>query len=359
MSAAATSSLGPQGHLGLLTGSARPRARSVNTDHTQFQFQHQHQQQQQHQHQSHNQNQRQSTSNEAEVVSPSSAALDQIKSSLTMTTHHTGSHSAHQHYVLSSQPAQPLQPSSISSSPIRPSFASASADSHPYSLQQDSILNMSSNSASSTPPATKTSFGLSIPNNSGSNLNHYSGSSSSIYNNTVISHAGSSPNPVLANSTSSLSTLTGNSPLQHRPHTPLKSSFPLSITSEHPSDTMTIPPLSSSSSPSAYHAGISGGAGAAGAAGGRGGGGGGGGEGGGGGADIVPPSSASSSLPGGSFENTSIVPGPFHFKSLSTGRMHNMGNEKNLGSLPTIQHQNGRRRRKFLVFDGFSHQVMI
>lgn len=144
----------------------------------------------------------------------------------------------------------------------------------------------------------------------------YTSSSSS-----AINH-GSHSNINLANSNSSISTLISNSPLQHRPHTPLKSSFPISVTSDNPSDHSV--PVSASTSASIH----------------LGGGGGGGGGGVGGGIGM-----GSSSSSGHSYETTA----PLHFKSLSTktGRSHYADNEKQLGSLPTIHHQGRGGRRKF------------
>ncbi|KAG0377962.1 hypothetical protein BGX24_005051 [Mortierella sp. AD032] len=134
---------------------------------------------------------------------------------------------------------------------------------------------------------------------------------------TINSH-GSHSNINLANSNSSISTLINNSPLQHRPHTPLKSSFSASITSDNPSD-HSVP--SSASTSAGIHIG-------------------GGGSGGGGIGIGGNPSS------GNSYETTT----PLHFKSLSTksGRSHYADNEKQLGSLPTMHHQ-GRGGRLLLL----------
>ncbi|KAG0233721.1 hypothetical protein BGW41_001391 [Actinomortierella wolfii] len=90
------------------------------------------------------------------------------------------------------------------------------------------------------------------------------------------------------------SAVSNSNPLQHRPHTPLKSSFPSSISSdlpESPSATINF--------------------------------------------DTVPAG------------NTSTP----HYKPFSTkpGRNHHMGTEKHVGSLPTIHYQNGRGRHEGMV----------
>ncbi|KAF8947765.1 hypothetical protein BGZ47_008007 [Haplosporangium gracile] len=146
----------------------------------------------------------------------------------------------------------------------------------------------------------------------------------------AVNH-GSHSNINLANSNSSINTLISNSPLQHRPHTPLKSSFPISITSDNLSDHSV--PLSASTSASIHIGG---------------GGGGGGGVGGGGGIGMGSKSSSS----GHSYETTT----PLHFKSLSTktGRSHYADNEKQLGSLPTIHYQGRDGRQESPTFLGVS-----
>ncbi|CAO3574526.1 unnamed protein product [Mortierella alpina] len=229
-------------------------------------------------------------------------------------------------------------------------------DAGPFSHQQDSIRSMSQHK-SSTPPPSSTGLGSgntsshhhAMNNSSGSNsythpqhITHsHSHSSSSVYGNASASSTGSNPNLALANSSGSLNTLVGNSPLQHRPHTPLKASFPLSISSDQPSDSLTMPPSSPLSSN--VHIGETGGGGGAG--GGRGSAGGG-------------PSSltSSSSAAGVSFDTLSTAPTPSLFRSLSTksGRKQLMNNEKHLGSLPTIHHQSGRGRPEGATFLGVS-----
>ncbi|KAF9959881.1 hypothetical protein BGZ72_008533 [Mortierella alpina] len=230
-------------------------------------------------------------------------------------------------------------------------------DSGPYSHQQDSLRSMSHHKSTTTPPS---SGGLGSGNpgshhhalNSSSNNyshsqhhNHSHSSSSNVYGHASASSTGSNPNLALANSSGSLNTLVGNSPLQHRPHTPLKSSFPLSISSDQPSDPLTMPPSSPLSSN--VHIGEAGG-----------GGGGGGGAGGSRGPAGGGPSSltSSSSAAGVSFDTLSTAPTPSLFRSLSTksGRKQLMNNEKHLGSLPTIHHQSGRGRPEGATFLGVS-----
>ncbi|KAF9336079.1 hypothetical protein BG006_009773 [Podila minutissima] len=114
-------------------------------------------------------------------------------------------------------------------------------------------------------------------------------------------------------SSSSLNTLVGASPLQHRPHTPLKSSFPVSMTSNPHNDPM----MNSAGFSSA-------------------------------GADANPSEHPSEPL---------ISTGkPSLFRSLSTksGREQLMAPEKPVGSLPTMQHQNGRGRHEGAAFMGMS-----
>ncbi|KAF9932153.1 hypothetical protein FBU30_008840 [Linnemannia zychae] len=130
-----------------------------------------------------------------------------------------------------------------------------------------------------------------------------------------------------ANSNSSLNTLVSNSPLHNRPHTPLKSSFSSSITSDNPGDHSV--PMSAPSS-TGKHIGGRGGEESIGSG--------------------FGMASSSSSI-GQSFETTA----PLHFKSLSTksGHSHYADNEKQLGSLPTIHHQ-GRGRQEPPTFFGVS-----
>ncbi|KAG0313518.1 hypothetical protein BGZ97_010089 [Linnemannia gamsii] len=143
---------------------------------------------------------------------------------------------------------------------------------------------------------------------------------------TTVNH-GSHSNINLANSNSSINTLISNSPLQHRPHTPLKSTFPTSITSDNPADHSV--PVSASTSASVH---IGGGSGSGGGAGGIG--------------------MGSNSSSGHSYETTT----PLHFKSLSTktGRSLYADNEKQLGSLPTIHHQGRGGRQENPTFLGVS-----
>ncbi|KAK3840173.1 MAG: nucleotide-sugar transporter-domain-containing protein [Linnemannia elongata] len=184
--------------------------------------------------------------------------------------------------------------------------------------------------SNSTPPLHlqhSTSLGSSAKIDHNSATSHksdlYTSSSSS-----AVNH-GSHSNIHIANSNSSISTLISNSPLQHRPHTPLKSSFPTSVTSDNPSDHSV--PVSASTSASIH----------------LGGGGGGGGGGVGGGIGMGTHSSS-----GHSYETTT----PMHFKSLSTktGRSHYADNEKQLGSLPTIHHQGRGGRQETPTFLGVS-----
>lgn len=89
------------------------------------------------------------------------------------------------------------------------------------------------------------------------------------------------------------SAISNSNPLQHRPHTPLKSSFPSSISSDHPespSATINFDAVSTGQSPSSHYK---------------------------------------------------------PFSSAKPGRKHHMGSEKHMGSLPTIHYQNGRGRRKW------------
>ncbi|KAF9112827.1 hypothetical protein BGX27_002706 [Mortierella sp. AM989] len=278
MSAATATSLGPPG---FTTGNARPRTRSINLDQSQLQ--------------------QQSRGLESSVSSPSTATFAQIMSDLSH--QQNGLHYPHHQDVSSPSPKQANSPSMSTATTGEYLGNHTPVDS--YSLHQDYSLVMANNN-SRTPPSSKAGGNSAGPYSSGS-----------VYSNAGVNHGGSSPNLALANSNSSLSTLSG-SPLQHRPHTPLKSTFPLSI-SEYPSDTITMAPSSSPSSSSYVGDG-----------------------------KEIP---ASPGMRGGSFETITTAPAPSLFKSLSTktGRKHLLNSEKHLGSLPTIHHSNDRGRNEATI----------
>ncbi|KAG0320531.1 hypothetical protein BGZ99_004445 [Dissophora globulifera] len=318
MSTATAPSLGSQGHLGVGAAGARPRTRSFNSDHAHYPLSslspphHQHQ----HQHQQHEPPSQSEL--HAAASSPTSAALDQILSDL---SHH--------------QPTSSSSASSSFHSNKRASFHGESPSTMDHASPQefnsypipDSLLAMSSLSHSNgnTPPATKTSFGLSSSNNSSStNLHQYYSTAGG-----GNSHSGNSHHHsglTAANANGSIGSLGVTSPLQHRPHTPSKSSFPLSITSDYyPSDSVAIPSASTSN---VHTGGHSGGSGAVGSA-----------------------SSSASDL----FESIAVNSTPSTFNSLSTktGRRH-FGNEKHLGPLPTMHSPTGRERQETATIFGVS-----
>ncbi|KAF8937180.1 hypothetical protein BGZ58_003126 [Dissophora ornata] len=264
MSTPAASLLEPQGHFNVVEGSVRPRTRSINTDHNQFQLQETQLQQQQ---------PPQKGNESHEISLPSTAAPDQINQSM-----HQAQAPPQQ---ASSMPSFTNTESSDHSS--RPtSFRSGRqfaldltlAGSHSYAIQQESSHRMAS--ASNT-----------------------------------YSNVSGSPAIVLANNNSTFTTPNSSNPLQHRPHTPLKSSFGAT---DHLSDNVTISPSSSSSS--STHVG--------------------------GGGGFPPKSSV-----GTSFENITTL-------STKAGRKHFTDNEKHLGPLPTIHSSNGRGRQEVATIWGVS-----
>ncbi|KAF9086313.1 hypothetical protein BGX23_008985 [Mortierella sp. AD031] len=198
------------------------------------------------------------------------------------------------------------------------------------SAHQHEAARMVSNS---TPPLHlqhSTSLGSSAKNDH-NNTTTAASKTNDVYSSSSTVGHGSHSNHILANSNSSINTLISNSsPLQHRPLTPLKSSFPVPATSDNPSDHSVSTSASTSAS---IHIG---------------GGGGGGGDGG-GGSGIGKGSNSSS---GHSYE----ISAPLHFKSLSTktGRSQYADNEKQLGSLPTIHHQGRGGRHESPTFLGVS-----
>ncbi|KAG0337107.1 hypothetical protein BG004_007771, partial [Podila humilis] len=195
-----------------------------------------------------------------------------------------------------------------------------------------------------TPPSHVQSFyNANNHNNNSMSRNSSSGSlimgttGSTPSSSTSVGNGGGS-NPALvvgmANSHSSLHTLVGgSSPLQHRPHTPLKSSFPphsnTSPGGEHNSADHVITGHSTQVAAGA-------GAGFSSA-----------------GADANPTPSTSSEYPG---ETISTGKQPSLLRSLSTqnGRQQFLTPEKPVGSLPTIHHQNGRGRHDGATFMGMS-----
>ncbi|ORZ20094.1 hypothetical protein BCR41DRAFT_351248 [Lobosporangium transversale] len=317
MSGASPSSLEPQSHLDLPTGSTRPRTRSNNIDHTQPQSPQRLLHPIQTQPQQLQCEQQPNSSPELQVVSPSTAALDQILLDLSQ-QHHTHSNQGFSSTTSLGDTTHGTQSSSDSASSDSASSDSASSDARLYSMKQDALLAMARNSSSntSTPSHTRIVFPSSaraeyftIPNSPGTV--HYS--SSSIYGNGGTNSTGSQTS--LAPSNGSLSTHIGSSPLQYRPHTPLKSSFSPSISSDHPSDTVMISPSASSNAHGET------------------------------GASIAKSASENS------FETNTGAQTPALFKSLSTkktGRNPYMSNEKQLGPLPTINRQSGLGRRKSL-----------
>ncbi|KAF9216700.1 hypothetical protein BGZ59_008526 [Podila verticillata] len=164
-------------------------------------------------------------------------------------------------------------------------------------VDQDTV----NNDSPGTPPAHIQSFHsmYSSKNNSSASLNM------------GVNFVNPSASSTGAISSSSLNTLVGASPLQHRPHTPLKSSFPVSITSDPHADLSMMNSGFSSA-----------------------------------GADANP-----SEHPGDPPISTRK---PSLFRSLSTksGREQLMTPEKPVGSLPTMQH-NGRGRHE-ATFMGMS-----
>ncbi|KAF9188491.1 hypothetical protein BGZ49_003942 [Haplosporangium sp. Z 27] len=302
MSAATTSSLESLGHPSFASGNARTRTKSMNLELSQLQYQSQQQ------------------TSSIESSQSSTVTFNQITSDLL--NQHNGLHSSHHHDT--SLPSSKRLPSTTSTTTVVANGDSlgncASADPHPYSLQQDALLAMQNNSNHASTFGKAGFCSNTNIEGSGNNMNHYS--NSSIYNNSSASHIGSNPNIALANSNSSLSTLTSNSPLQHRPNTPLKSSFPISI-SEYPSDTFTAAPSSSPSSNIQL-------------------------------GDERDPSAPSSSR--GSFEAITTAPSQSFFRSFSTkaGRNHFSNNENHVGTLPTIHHPNDRARHEGFTVLGIS-----
>ncbi|KAF8950719.1 hypothetical protein BGZ52_001645, partial [Haplosporangium bisporale] len=239
-SSSSVSSLSPQNH-GLTAGTTRPRTKSVNTDHTQFQDKYQPQPQ-------------------LPASSPSTAALEQIMSNLSQPQHQQQhqQQQQHQHFVTNgisdvhhshshSQSGGgrqffPLLPSTLpaagpsvhdsvhSRSHSQATVVESSPTSDHFHYRPSAILPVDqdtvNNDSPGTPPAHIQSFHsmYSSKNNSSASLNM------------GVNFVNPSASSTGAISSSSLNTLVGASPLQHRPHTPLKSSFPVSITSDPHAD---------------------------------------------------------------------------------------------------------------------------
>ncbi|KAG0090372.1 hypothetical protein BGZ92_003083 [Podila epicladia] len=313
------SSLSPKNH-GLTAGTTRPRTKSVNTDHTQFRDKYQ--------------------PHETQVTSPSTAALDQIMSNLSQPQHqshhhHHQQHQHHQHFVSNGVSDVhhshhhshnqsggsrhfPLLPSTLPAGPAMHDpmhsrshsqttvVESASPTSDYFQHYRSSAaatlsVDQDTNYDPGTPPAQIQSFH--------SVYTSKNSSSASL----VGANFANPTSSTGAISSSSLNTLVGASPLQHRPHTPLKSSFPASVTSDSHNNSM----MNSEGVSSA-------------------------------GADANP-----SEHPG---EPPISTRKPSLLRSLSTksGREQLMTPEKSVGSLPTMQHQSGRGRHEGATFMGMS-----
>ncbi|KAF9402247.1 hypothetical protein BGZ94_004985, partial [Podila epigama] len=292
-------SLGPQNHHGITAGTTRPRAKSINTDHTQFQDKYQ------------------LKPDEHYTPSPNTEALDQIMSSLSQSSHQGPVHQlrSHQHHHHNQQHKH-------LTTEIHGGSAVAGADLNEHdalldrSHSQTTMVGSPQNSTTATDgslpgdrydvPATQPGHHTSL-HGSGShvNSNNYSNHHSSNNINSNSPLGGSHSNVAQAstssngptNSNSSLNTLLGASPSQQR-------FFPLSVTSDSHAD-------QSMSSVSGFSSA---------------------------GADPNP-----SEHPG---EPISTAQKPSLFRSLSTqtGRKQLMTSEKPVGSLPTMQHQSGRGR---------------
>lgn len=316
-SSSSVSSLSPQNH-GLTAGTTRPRTKSINTDHTQFQDKYQPQPQ-------------------LQASSPSTAALEQIMSKLSQPQYqdHQQQHQQQrqqeqqqqrQHFVTNGisdvHHSHSHNPSGGGRQffPLLPSTLPAAGHSvhdpmHSRSHSQATVVESSPTldhfhyRPSATLPVDQDTFNNDSPGTPPAYIQNFHSVYSSKNNSSASLNMGTNfVNPTASStgaiSSSSLNTLVGASPLQHRPHTPLKSSFPDSITSDPHTNLATMNSGFSSA-----------------------------------GADANPPEH-----PGDPPISTRK---PSLFRSLSTksGREQLMTPEKAVGSLPTMQH-NGRGRRK-------------
>ncbi|KAF9433205.1 hypothetical protein BGZ76_009754 [Entomortierella beljakovae] len=229
MSAATATTLGPTSHQGYSTGNARPRTRSINSDNSQ-----------------------QSNSYEALASSSTPSSFNQIMSDLS--GYQNGLLSPHlspQRQEFLSSFNTPSPTSSVNSAHHMGTRTSSESNSYTQPTETPQTL---ANNNGRTSPSNLTSLGANAniepsgapPN---SNKSHYT--SGSIYVNMSGGHTGSGSNHSLLNSNNSLNSLPGNSPLQHRPHTPLKSSFSQSM-SDYPSEAVTVN-LTPGSLPMTHH----------------------------------------------------------------------------------------------------------